>query len=325
MSRNFDLMQQLENDLVSISDAKKGHTMSRNFDLMQQLETNLVSDASPKEGHAIGRNFDILRQLEADRVLNSDPKGDLAIGRNFDLVRPLEADLVSNSDPIANTFAPVLGEKRRSDAGLEWASEEALMLVQRVFLLQTREAPRVVVFAGIDHGNGSSRICGAVGQVLARNSQQPVCMVEANFRSPGLPALFGAENNYGLTDALVREDPIRSFAEPVGDKLWLLSSGVLAADSPNLLGSERLKTRLAELRSEFGFVIIDAPPLTRYADAIALAQLSDGLVLVLEADATRKKAAIMAAANLRSSKIPILGAVLNNRTFPIPEHIYSRL
>ena len=65
--------------------------------------------------------------------------------------------------------------------------------------------------------------------------------------------------------------------------------------------------------------------LARYADAIALGQVSDGLILVLEADSTRKKAAQMAAANLRSSNVPILGAVLNKRTFPIPEKIYKRL
>jgi Mrp family chromosome partitioning ATPase len=82
---------------------------------------------------------------------------------------------------------------------------------------------------------------------------------------------------------------------------------------------------LAELRAEFDFVIIDAPPLTRYADAIALGQVSDGLILVLEADSTRKKAAQMAVANLRSSNVQILGAVLNKRTFPIPENIYKRL
>jgi len=107
--------------------------------------------------------------------------------------------------------------------------------------------------------------------------------------------------------------------------LWLLSSGALAADSSNLLTSEQWKARLMELRAEFGFVIIDAPPLTRYADAIALGQLADGLILILEADSTRKKAALMAAANLRSSNVQILGAVLNKRTFPIPEKIYSRL
>ena len=249
------------------------------------------------------------------------------MSRNFDLMQQLEIDRGPSSDrTVVEPVFPGLGENGSDNGQLKWASEEARRLVQQIFLLQTQEPPRVVVFAGIDHGNGCSRICGAVAEALTKNSRRPVCLVEANFRSPDLPALFGTMNHHGFTDALLQEGPIRSFAKPVGqEQLWLLSSGPLAADSPNLLSSDRVKTRLAELRAEFDFVIIDAPPLTRYADAIALGQLADGLVLVLEADSTRKKAALMAAANLRSSKVQILGAVLNKRTFPIPEKIYRRL
>jgi receptor protein-tyrosine kinase len=221
------------------------------------------------------------------------------------------------------------GHGHREEAGLdidELAGEEILRLVQRVFLLQTEEPPRAVAFAGVDHGNGCSRICVRVAETLARNIRGSVCLVEANLRSPALPEMFGTTNHHGLTDALLQEGPIRSFAKPVrGDRLWLLSCGSLAADSSNLLNSERLKARFAELRKEFDFVLIDAPPLTPYADAIALAQLTDGFVLVLEANSTRREAALKVAENLRALRIHVLGAVLNKRTFPIPELLYSKL
>jgi receptor protein-tyrosine kinase len=273
----------------------------------------------------MSRNFDLMQQLEADRVSTPDPNEVTPVSRTLDLIEELEAERESNIGPVLDPILPAVVEKRGGNERLSWASDEALRLVQQIFL-QTQTPPRVVVFAGIDHGNGSSIICGAVGEALAKNSPGQVCMVEGNFRSPGLPGLFGTPNHRGLTDALLREGPIRSFAGPVGQrKLWLLSSGMLAADSPNLLGSDGLKARLAELRTEFEFVLVDAPPLTRYADAIALAQLSDGLVLVLEADSTRKKAALTVTSTLRASNVPILGAVLNKRTFPIPENIYSRL
>ena len=205
--------------------------------------------------------------------------------------------------------------------------EEALRLVHQVFLLQSEQAPGVVVFAGIDHGNGCSQISASVATVLATDARRPVCLVEANFRSPALSRLFGAKNDCGFTDALNRKGPIRSFAMPVDahGNLWMLSSGPLAADSPGLLASGLLHHRLAELRAEFGFVIIDAPPLSRYADAIALGQLADGLVLVLEAGSTRRDEAAQAVAGLRASRIPVLAAVLNKRTSPIPEKIYNRL
>ena len=75
------------------------------------------------------------------------------------------------------------------------------------------------------------------------------------------------------------DGPIRSFAKLVrGENLWLLSSGALAADSAKLLNSERLKTRFAELRKEFDFVLIDAPPLTPLLGRDCLGQLTDGFV-----------------------------------------------
>ncbi len=80
-----------------------------------------------------------------------------------------------------------------------------------------------------------------------------------------------------------------------------------------------MSARSAELRKEFDFVIVDAPPMTRYGDAIALGRLSDGIVLVLEAESTRRDAALAAAESFRSCGIKIIGAALNKRTFPIPE------
>jgi Mrp family chromosome partitioning ATPase len=237
------------------------------------------------------------------------------MSRNFELLQQMQRERDSVSTLLETQYS-----------GGEWASDESLRLVQQIFLSPTQSPPRVVVFAGIDHGNGCSQICASVGETLAKNTSGSVCIVEANFRSPGLPELLRATNPLGLTDSLLQDGPIRSFANPVGiDKLWLLSCGTLTADSASLLSSEPIKARLAELRTEFDFVVVDAPPLTRYADAIALGQLSDGIVLVVEAESTRKEAAQMAAANLRASHVSILGAVLNKRTFPIPEKLYKWL
>jgi len=92
-----------------------------------------------------------------------------------------------------------------------------------------------------------------------------------------------------------------------------------------LLNSEQMKARVMELRKEFDYVIVDVPALNESADAIALGQQVDGLVVVLEANSTRREAASKVVENLRAAKIRILGAVLNKRTFPIPEALYQQL
>jgi Mrp family chromosome partitioning ATPase len=62
-----------------------------------------------------------------------------------------------------------------------------------------------------------------------------------------------------------------------------------------------------------------------YVDASLLAKTADGLVMVVEANDTRREAAQKAKEMLDASDIPVLGAVLNRRAFPIPEFLYRRL
>ena len=62
-----------------------------------------------------------------------------------------------------------------------------------------------------------------------------------------------------------------------------------------------------------------------YTDAALLGQTADGVVLVLEANATRWRTARKAKQALKDANVKVLGTVLNNRTFPIPEKIYRLL
>jgi capsular exopolysaccharide synthesis family protein len=161
---------------------------------------------------------------------------------------------------------------------------------------------------------------------LAANVSGAVCLVDANLRTPSLPEYFGVTNHHGLADSLRNNGSIRGYAKPLKpENLWLLSCGSLAADSSALIHSELMKTRIEELRREFDYVLIDSPPLNTYSDGAILGQLSDGVVLVLEANSTRREAALRVAEGLRARKVRVLGAVLNKRTFPIPDSLYHRL
>lgn len=206
------------------------------------------------------------------------------------------------------------------------AQEECLKLVQRLFLGKSANVPRVVVFAGVDRGNGCSRICVEAARVLAANTAGSICLVDANFRTPSLPSFFRVSNHRGLVESLLGEGSIRSFATQLNPPhLYLLSAGALTHTAPSLLNSDRLHLRLCELRKEFDYILIDAPALNLYVDAIALGRIADGVVVVLQADSTRRESALKGLESLRDANIEVLGAVLNRRTFPIPGFVYKRL
>jgi len=214
----------------------------------------------------------------------------------------------------------------KTSQGSSWATDEALRLVQLIFLNHAQRPPQVVVIAGVDHGSGCSQICAAVAETLAKNSGKPVCLVEGNFRTPALSKMYGVRNDSGLTDVLTAEAPIRKFTQTIGyENLCLLAAGPLTANSPDLLSLGQLRERMQELREIFAFVIVDTPPLTRYSDALVFAQMSDGLVLIIEAESTRREAALAAVQDVRSADVEVLAAVFNKRTFPIPENVYRKL
>lgn len=206
------------------------------------------------------------------------------------------------------------------------AQEECFKLVQRIFLGQPSDIVNVVVFAGVNRGNGCSRICIEAARILAANTAGSVCLVDANLRTPSLPGFLAVPDERGLVTSLLEDGDIRSFAKQLKpSNLWLLSAGIPAPKSPSLLNSERLKVRLQELRKEFNYILIDAPALNLYSDALALGRIADGLVVVLQADSTRRESALKGLQTLREAQVKVLGAVLNRRTFPIPQFVYRRL
>lgn len=227
---------------------------------------------------------------------------------------PLPQPEVKEAIPMPNTFNldPMVGE-------------EVSRLIHMVFHAPGQERG-AVVFAAITSGSGCSWICAATAEMLARSMSKTVCLIDANFRTPCLPQVFGATNHYGLSDALRAERPVRDFVKCLQpSNVWLLSCGSAPESSVSLLGSEKMAALVSELRQEFDFVLVDAPPVGTYADTLGMGQLGDGLVLILEAHVTRREVAARVAERLRESKINILGTVLNKVTFPIPDSLYRRL
>jgi Mrp family chromosome partitioning ATPase len=150
--------------------------------------------------------------------------------------------------------------------------------------------------------------------------------VDANLRSPGLHRQFDVPNHYGLTDALQVNEPIRRFVTSLyRPNLWLLSCGGEADTMQTMLSSDRMRALLPELQREFDYVLIDAPPIESGDDSVVLGRCAEGIILVLRAHSTRRETARKAVQNLESANVRVLGAVLNRRTFPVPESIYRKL
>lgn len=202
---------------------------------------------------------------------------------------------------------------------------EEIKLVQRVFLAERSNAPHLVLFCAVESGNGCTSVCVGAGKALAAQVSGEVCIVDANLRTPALHRHFGLDNYGGLTEMATQSDRLGACTHVLpGSNLSVLTSGQLPRDPYALLGPASLKPLMAELRSRFDFVLIDSPPVSSYGDATLLAQVVDGVVLVIEADSTHMEAAQEAKERLDTANLQLLAAVLTKRTFPIPEALYRK-
>ena len=229
-------------------------------------------------------------------------------------------NLISSREKLA-----VSDSGKRSKSNLVSLKREETKLIQHLFGVPDSLGPRAVVFCGIEHGNGCSWICARVAENLAARGPQSVCLVDANHISPSLHSEFGVENLKGLAEAILEGGAIRQYARRVSaSNLWLLTSGFHAGDR-SIWSSQHLTSVMARLRAEFDYVILDAPAVNLYLDVHALGREADGVVLVVEANSTRRETAQKCKDALEQANIKLLGAVLNKRSFPIPEPIYRML
>ena len=256
------------------------------------------------------------------------------MSKNFELLQEERREEIERegSAPLPISATPFSGLEPGNDARPEplsfdqAAREECLKLVQRVFLGNPATLRQAIVFVGIDRGNGCSQLCTETARTLAANTSGSVCIVDADFRTSSVASILGVSRQRGLAEALVDDGSVRKFTKQLKpSNLWLLSAGAFASNALNILNSDRLRLRMQELRKEFTYIIIDTPALNLYADAITLGRLADGVIVVVEADSTRRESALKGLESLREANIDVLGAVLNRRTFPIPDFIYRRL
>lgn len=249
------------------------------------------------------------------------------MSRNFELLNQMGKTPVmvpAEADPLT----PQEGEPVDFIAPLEMdpmAREEITKLVHRLFLLATSDAPRRVVFSATEPGNGTSWVCARVAEILASQVGRTVCVVDCNLRAPSLHEQFGVENSHGLSEALRGDGPIRQYARQLRKNLWLISTGNTNESAQGLLTSDRMRMRVAELGSQFDYVLMDVAAINSSNHGIVLGHLVDGIALVLKANSSRRDSTRETIQLLQSSNVRVLGAVLNQRTFPIPDHIYNRL
>lgn len=257
------------------------------------------------------------------------------MSRNFELLQraeleskqaaPRQTTVASAADTQAVSPATIPCDAR-SRISTGDVGPEVFNLVQRLFLGPKDWTPRCVVFFSLGEESAGNSVCVRAAEALSVHSTGTVCVVDANFSAPTMHDLYSIENGIGFSEALVQTEPLESYAHQVeGSNLTVIPAGRNPLAWNCALASETARQRLADLRSRFDFILIQARAKSTIGSDVMLGQLADGVVLVVEADETRREVARNAIDELVAANVRVLGTVLNNRRFPIPEKLYQAL
>ncbi|HUI28499.1 MAG TPA: CpsD/CapB family tyrosine-protein kinase [Candidatus Kryptonia bacterium] len=184
-------------------------------------------------------------------------------------------------------------------------------------------ALHTILVTAARHGEGASTVAIGLATALAKERETRVLLVEGNVRMPSLARLLPTPPAGGLNDFLSG----KLTPEALVSRVDALNFSVIVAGNSGrqALDLEQVASLLARLRPQFDFIVIDTPPVNRYADACMLAPRVDGVILVVEADRTPVTEAEAAKRQLDKVDARILGVVLNRRRSYIPAFIESLL
>ncbi|MGG7161211.1 CpsD/CapB family tyrosine-protein kinase [Clostridium baratii] len=172
-----------------------------------------------------------------------------------------------------------------------------------------KKIKRILVTSS-EPGEGKSTTSGNLALAFAQDEKK-VILIDCDLRKPSLHKKFRISNNRGLSDVIIDRDKLNKCIQKRTEYLDILTAGKIPPNPSEMLGSQAMSSLLDELSNVYDVIILDSPPVLAVTDAQILSTKSDGTVLVVRAEKTKKDTVLAAKGVLDKVNANILGTVLN--------------
>lgn len=189
-------------------------------------------------------------------------------------------------------------------------SESIRALRTELALRADGEPSNLIAVLSPARGEGRSRLVAELAVAFAQLGQDTL-LVDADLRSPRQHELFGADNDQGLAQALAEGRAPR--AQPVLGlpSLSVLTAGPRPQNPLELLSDASFEQFMNGWRHRHQHVLIDTPPTTQYADAIAIAARAQRVLLVVRRHVTGFGTGRELIRRLQSTRAKVVGSVIS--------------
>jgi protein-tyrosine kinase len=220
----------------------------------------------------------------------------------FDDLRQFCAHPHWHLDPNVNVFF--------NSSLSEHGAEQFRTLRSRLYQLRSTHNLRTLLVTSSVPGEGKTFVTNNLAQAIVRQPDRRVLMIDSDLRCSRLHVPLGAPSAPGLTDYLRGEaDEMKVIQHGQEGNLCFIPGGNEVSNPSELLSNGRLKTLLDRVAPVFDWVILDSPPCLPVADASVLADLVDGVLIIVRAASTPAITAQRTCQELQGRNV--VGVVLN--------------
>ena len=139
-----------------------------------------------------------------------------------------------------------------------------------------------------------------------------VLLIDADLRRPSISRLLVEKASPGLSEILVGDATEFEAIRPgIYPNLDIMFSGDVPPNPSELLSSERMQELIETCAEYYDYILVDTPPVNVVTDACIIANLLDGVFLLVREKSTKKENVRQAINNLQLTGANVLGYVLN--------------
>lgn len=265
-------------------------------------------EPKPKQNSILGLLLGVLIGLGGAFLLeyfNTSIRSSKEIEELMEISVLANIPMVKNKHPID---LPIINEPH-SDI----AEAYRILRTNILFSAATRSIKSLLVTSTVPQ-EGKTTTCINLGITFAQLGQK-VIILDCDFRRPKLHNYFKSfirDNHNGLSDILINHIKLKdALIKSQFENLYFITSGKIPSNPAELLGSSRMLEIIDDLKNNFEFILLDAPPALGIADARVLGRICDGILVVVMTGKTDRNAVLEVKEELERAGEKIIGFVLN--------------
>lgn len=193
------------------------------------------------------------------------------------------------------------------------ASESFKALRTRVLFSKLESELKTILITSSIPGEGKTTVALNLSGSFAL-AEKKVFLLDCDLRKPRIHSIFNSERFPGLSDYLFSNVSLEEITRPTKlQNLFFATSGTIPPNPSELLGSKQMLDFLDKLKSIYDVIILDSPPFISVTDPEILTSVSDGTVLIVQANKTPMDTFLKTYNRINNiDPHKFLGAVLNN-------------